>query len=215
MSFDQSGDFVTLCADPSSSLVSKIIYGTVFNIRRAYSNPEIEFAIQQCKLSPPQPVAIGPSSIMGSWLNFKASMTGDQLDMICTSHFTSFDLLLKDIPIVGGPNRPVPVRMDAAQSTRSGSGSGVYGSAATAASSVAASAASAQATIYSKLSSALGERGQLLNGLEEGFKSLEQGSQNMAAQVPFPSSISFSDTDHGMKAKKLAAQQTAKSWFGF
>jgi len=48
------------------------------------------------------------------------------------------------------------------------------------------------------LTMAMNERGQVLGELEETFSSLEQGSRSMLTQ-----------------AKRLAAEQTAKSWFGF
>ena len=84
--------------------------------------------------------------------------------------------------VVGGPDR-VELMAQRSRQAPGGSSMGAVGGSSTTAASLAASAASAQASIYSKLSSALGERGQLLGGLEESFKSLEQGSQSMVTQV--------------------------------
>lgn len=86
---------------------------------------------------------------------------------------------------VGGPDRPIPQAKRPALTTAA-SGSSVANTASTAAASIAASAAAAQTSLYNKLSSALGERGQLLGGLEESFNSLEQGSRSMAEQASEP-----------------------------
>lgn len=165
ISIDQSGDFVSFSPSASSGSVGRITYGTFFDIRRAYGYPEVDLAIQACKLPQPQPVPMGPPSLVGTWLNFTQTMSGDQ-----------FDTLL------GGPDRPlleVTQKPGAAATTASGYGAGI----AAGASGLAASAASAQTSLYNKMASALSERGQLLNGLEESFNSLEQGSRSMAAQA--------------------------------
>ncbi|GLB35825.1 putative lethal giant larvae(Lgl) like, C-terminal [Lyophyllum shimeji] len=93
--------------------------------------------------------------------------------------------------LLGGPDRPIPVPEQ--QPRNSEGGPDIAGSVA----GVTAAAAATQASLYNRLTSALSERGQVLSELEERFNALEQGSRSMAAQ-----------------AKRLATEQTAKSWFG-
>ncbi|KAG1765082.1 lethal giant larvae like, C-terminal-domain-containing protein [Suillus occidentalis] len=52
--------------------------------------------------------------------------------------------------------------------------------------------------VYSRLNDALAERGELLGNIEQQIGSLQQGSKDMVAQ-----------------AKRLAAEQSARRWFGF
>ncbi|KAG2022890.1 hypothetical protein CC2G_000608 [Coprinopsis cinerea AmutBmut pab1-1] len=177
LTVDRSGDFVAFSDSNQGGVVDQLVYGTFFDTRRTRFHPEINFAMKSSSVSQPQPVSIGPASLLGTWLHFNQTYSGRQID----------DLL-------GGPNRPVIVK----QAVTGASGPSVAETASSAATSIAASAAAAQATIYSKLTAAMNERGQLLGDLEERFNSLETGSRNMVAQ-----------------AKRLAAQQTAKSWFGF
>ncbi|KAF7966227.1 hypothetical protein HWV62_39499 [Athelia sp. TMB] len=95
--------------------------------------------------------------------------------------------------LLAGPDRPVPIPPKPQQQpARSASPSG-RGKA-----SDVAAEASSTAGIYERLSSALNERGQALGDLEEHFNSLQEGSQSMVNQ-----------------AKRLAAEQSAKSWFKF
>ncbi|KAJ3517877.1 hypothetical protein NLJ89_g226 [Agrocybe chaxingu] len=180
LSIDESGDFVAWTQDPraqtKSTHVHQATYGTFFNVRRVYTPPDIDFASTRGSVPPqPQPVSLGPPSLLGSWFSFNQTLSGDQID-----------------ELLGGPNRPILQ----SQSERSKDSVGASTATSTA-SGIAAGAAAVQANLYNKLSSAMGERGQLLGDLEERFQSLEQGSRNMVAQ-----------------AKRLAAQQTAKSWFG-
>ncbi|KAK1234875.1 Lethal(2) giant larvae sro7 [Marasmius sp. AFHP31] len=94
--------------------------------------------------------------------------------------------------LLGGPDRPTPKPQNPAVApTQEPQG-------ASPASRVTGQAASTQQTLYGRLTSALEERGQMLGDLEDRFNSLEQGSRSMANQ-----------------AKRLAAEQTAKSWFRF
>jgi len=95
--------------------------------------------------------------------------------------------------LLGGPDRPVLER----RPERGAAEEGAAGTASTV-SSLAASAAAVQSSIYNSLSSAMNERGQMLGDLEQRFNSLEDGGKNLVEQ-----------------AKRLAAQQTAKGWFGF
>ncbi|KAG6829267.1 hypothetical protein H0H87_012084 [Tephrocybe sp. NHM501043] len=178
ISLDESGDFIAWTSHTASGTMHQATYGTLFDIRRAYDLPDIDLACTKPVVpAAPQPVSAGPASMLqlGSWLPFSQSMTGAQLD-----------------ELLGGPNRPIP--RPEQQPTLS-----FYSSAdiSAGASEVAAAAAATQANLYNRLTSALGERGQVLNDLEQRFNALGESSQNMVSQ-----------------AKRLAAQQTAKSWFG-
>jgi len=176
LSLDESGDFIAWTPHPSAGTIHQATYGTLFDIRRAYELPDIDFVCTKPVVpAAPQPVSAGPASMLqlGSWFPFNQSMSGAQVD-----------------ELLGGPDRPIPVPEQ--QNHQSGLDivEGVSG--------VAAAAAATQASLYGRLTSALSERGQLLSDLEERFNALEEGSRSMAAQ-----------------AKRLATQQTAKSWFGF
>ena len=57
----------------------------------------------------------------------------------------------------------------------------------------------------------------MLGDLEQRFNSLEDGSRNMVEQVNSdynPKNCASSDL-YVVQAKRLAAQQAAKGWFGF
>ncbi|KAF9486583.1 hypothetical protein BDN70DRAFT_846519 [Pholiota conissans] len=98
--------------------------------------------------------------------------------------------------LLGGPDRPIIPKNSSTLERETSAGQ--ESAAGSTAASIAAGAAAVQSSIYNRLTSAMSERGQILGDLEERFNSLEEGSRNMVAQ-----------------AKKMAAQQTAKSWFGF
>ncbi|KAJ7103251.1 WD40 containing snare-dependent exocytosis protein [Mycena belliarum] len=160
---DETGDWMT------AQIIDRASYGTIFDFRRAYTPPNITFT-QPTIPSQPQPVSLGPTSLLSSWFRFGQSMTGEQLDIL-----------------LGGPDRPIP---EAKQSS--------LANFPTNASSAAQIATEAQSSLYARLQSAVGERGQMLGDLEDHFNSLEQGSRSMVTQ-----------------AKRMAAEQSAKSWFGF
>ncbi|PPQ79397.1 hypothetical protein CVT25_002667 [Psilocybe cyanescens] len=178
LSIDESGDFIawTLSLQArSTGVMQSATYGTFFDVRRAYTVPDIDFTAARGTIPPqPQPVPLGPTSILGSWFTFNQTKTGDQID-----------------ELLGGPNRPIPVKANPASSSKDGTAEAGAGA------SFVAGAAAVQANIYNRFASAMNERGQLLGDLNERFNSLEEGSRNMVAQ-----------------AKRLATQQTAKSWFG-
>lgn len=56
---------------------------------------------------------------------------------------------------------------------------------------------------------------EMLGQLQESFDSLEQGSRKMLAQVRHHFVIFPDEADKHFQTKNLAAQQTAKRWFGF
>lgn len=68
---------------PPSGTMNQATYATLFDSRRAYTLPDIE--LTKPTISPqPQPVSLGPTSLLSSWFRFGQSMTGDQLDELCT-----------------------------------------------------------------------------------------------------------------------------------
>ncbi|KAH6917033.1 lethal giant larvae like, C-terminal-domain-containing protein [Coprinopsis sp. MPI-PUGE-AT-0042] len=172
---DQSGDWVAFYAKKPDGPIDAITHGTFFDVRRARSLPHINLSLKKCSVAQPQPVSMAPASLIGSWINYYQTMSGRQLD-----------------DLFGGPDRPIIVKAPKVEERAATDGGP------SAAANLASSTAQVQSTLFNKLTAAMNERGQMLNDLEERFKSLETGSQNMVAQ-----------------AKKLAAQQTAKSWFGF
>ncbi|KAF8167354.1 WD40 containing snare-dependent exocytosis protein [Crassisporium funariophilum] len=182
LTIDKSGDFIAWTLHSRAEVIFSATYGTFFDIRRVYTPPDIDFTSTRKPVpAQPQPVSMGPASYLGSWFSFNQTSTGDQID-----------------ELLGGPNRPIPEKVQSERGATSEEGAGMAGTAAGAAASLAAGAAAVQANLYNKLTSAMNERGQMLGDLEERFNSLEEGSRSMVAQ-----------------AKRLAAQQTAKGWFGF
>ncbi|KAJ6621080.1 lethal giant larvae like, C-terminal-domain-containing protein [Mycena sp. CBHHK59/15] len=169
---DETGDWMMSTLHDTSGTIDQASYGTLFDFRRAYTPPDIGF-FKPTVPPQPQPVSLGPASLLSSWFRFGQSMTGEQLDTL-----------------LGGPDRPIPEKSQSQQDSSSGSQ--------TNASSLAQTAVGVQSSLYARLQSAVGERGQMLGDLEDRFNSLEEGSRSMVAQ-----------------AKRLAAEQSAKSWFGF
>ncbi|KAF5352734.1 hypothetical protein D9756_005911 [Leucocoprinus leucothites] len=183
ISIDEGGDFISLNVQGSTGVVQSSTYGTLFNFRRADELPLVDLTSNKGKIpSQPQPVSIGPSSFR-SWFQFNQTMTGQQIDELRNLRL-----------LVGGSDRPAPViRARDVLSQRN-----LEDSSGDRAAPLTASTTTAQSSIYSRLTTAMNERGQMLGELEENFKSLEQGSKDMLSQ-----------------AKRLAAQNSAKSWFGF
>ncbi|KAF8634948.1 hypothetical protein AX15_000677 [Amanita polypyramis BW_CC] len=173
-SIDRSGDFIALSPHPISGKIHEAVYGTLFDFRRAYSLPDVELIPPQPSIpSQPQPVSVGPSSLLSAWFRFGLSMSGEQLDTL-----------------LGGPERPIPEPEPRKFDRPGEKESSVF--------KLASRATTVHNELYGRLTSTLSERGQILEDLGERFNSLEEGSRKMVAQ-----------------AKKLAAQQSAKSWLGF
>ncbi|KAJ7675329.1 lethal giant larvae like, C-terminal-domain-containing protein [Mycena rosella] len=167
---DNTGDWMACSMNHASAIIDHASYGTLFDFRRAYTPPDIDLLITKPTVpAQPQPVSLGPTSLLSSWFRFGQSMTGEQLDIL-----------------LGGPDRPIPEKKPQSATIDP-----------TSASSLAQTAAGVQSSLYSRLQSAVGERGQMLGDLEDRFNSLEEGSRSMVAQ-----------------AKRLAAEQSARSWFG-
>ncbi|KAF7337490.1 WD40 containing SNARE-dependent exocytosis protein [Mycena sanguinolenta] len=169
LSCDDTGDWTAYTANNAAGMIDHVSYGTVFDFRRAFTPPSITLP-KPTVPSQPQPVSLGPTSLLSSWFRFGQSMTGEQLDTL-----------------LGGPDRPIPVKEIKTQAIPTPPDS----------SSLAQKTAGVQSSLYSRLQSAMGERGQMLGDLEDRFNSLEEGSKSMVAQ-----------------AKRLAAEQSAKSWLG-
>ncbi|KAF9531932.1 WD40 containing snare-dependent exocytosis protein [Crepidotus variabilis] len=196
LSIDEGGDFIAWRPPGPNArgghsphvLVGGLTYGTFFDVRRAYPLPDIDFASTRMAVpSQPLPVSLGPATLLqaginfGSWLGLGGNKTGAQID----------DLL-------GGPDRPMPEKIAAEKARAAAEDEGESAGGQSSISGFAAGAAAMQTNVYSRLTGALNERGQMLNDLEERFQNLEQGSKDMVSQ-----------------ARRLAAQQSAKSWFGF
>lgn len=87
ITMDDTGDYIEWVRHGASGLVSAAHYGTLFRNRRSgpYQAPTIDFVPESDpRVIPPQPqpVSVGPASLLGSWLGYfnNQSMTGDQID---------------------------------------------------------------------------------------------------------------------------------------
>ncbi|KAG2156546.1 lethal giant larvae like, C-terminal-domain-containing protein [Suillus bovinus] len=91
--------------------------------------------------------------------------------------------------LLAGPDRPIPSSdpVQTSQDATAGYGSGVM-----------KTMENARDGVYNRLNDALTERGEMLGNIEQRIDSLQQGSKDMVAQ-----------------AKRLAAEQSARRWFGF
>ncbi|KAK0246422.1 WD40 containing snare-dependent exocytosis protein [Armillaria nabsnona] len=159
---DETGDFIGWKCHSRSSFMRRAVYGTLFDMRRSIPLPDIDLTSTKAPVpAQPQPVSMGPTSFLGSWLTFgNQSITGEQAD-----------------ELLGGPNRPIP------QPKTEPSAGASYEGISQGASALAASASATQSSLYERLTSALNDRGQMLGDLEDRFNSLEQGSRSMAAQA--------------------------------
>ncbi|KAI0673986.1 lethal giant larvae like, C-terminal-domain-containing protein [Trametes maxima] len=197
-STEDSGDFTAHATFPVPAgsslrpLLSTDLH-TLFSHRRAgpYTPPLVDLSFGRGTVpAQPQPVSLGPPSLVGSVLGyigaFGGASAGEQVDTL-----------------LAGPDRPVPPppkRPEARQTARGVPGGDASASSSSQASVSAAAAdmSSGVADLYNRLGNALAERGEMLGDLQQSMDSLEQGSKSMVEQ-----------------AKKLAAQQGMKSWFGF
>ncbi|CAE6430066.1 unnamed protein product [Rhizoctonia solani] len=102
---------------------------------------------------------------------------------------------------LAGPNRPPPKVKKAKyvpSERRPGEPISAVRPTAEGSSAARAGAAAGPSDIYSRLTAAVSERGEMLSSLEDKFGHLEAASKDLASQ-----------------AKRIAAQQGAKRWFGF
>ena len=81
---DESGDFMAwIPRSPSGTTIDQAVYGTLFDICRVTGLPDIDFLCTKPSVpAQPQPVSMGPSSLLGSWFPFSQSMAGDQLNTL-------------------------------------------------------------------------------------------------------------------------------------
>lgn len=154
-----------------SGIVSSAHYGTLFNNRRSgpYQTPTIDFIPESDPRTippQPQPVSVGPTSLLGSWLGYfnNQSMTGDQIDELRKSHTIYDSRSMRSLlttfhgTIVAGPDRPIPrTKTGSKDSKETGDKTGY--SAGIDPRSLAANASSSASNLYNRLGNALSERG--------------------------------------------------------
>jgi len=99
---------------------------------------------------------------------------------ITVCEYRSLALINFFVHLVAGPNRPVPQPKEPTSTSL-----GNNQSYANRANVTKDSLASGANDLYSRLGSAVSERGQMLDGLEDTVNSLRAGSENMVAQVGF------------------------------
>lgn len=82
---DETGDFIGWKCHSRSSLMRRAVYGTLFDMRRSIPLPDIDLTSTKAPVpAQPQPVSMGPTSFLGSWLTFgNQSITGEQADELC------------------------------------------------------------------------------------------------------------------------------------
>jgi len=162
LSVDTTGDFIAFKRHFKSGLVEKVILSSLFDMRRSYGFPGVDFASTLREVpSQPKPVSVGPASLLRgtlSWLGGGGGLTGEQVDAL-----------------LAGPDRPIPQTPDVQAST------GAPGP--SMASKVSEEVQRTQSNLYERLSSALTERGQALGDLEDKFNSLQEGSKSMVNQA--------------------------------
>ncbi|KAI5118052.1 hypothetical protein M0805_005899 [Coniferiporia weirii] len=175
---DDTGDFVDWVFDLQADSVCEATLGTFFATRRVYDEPVIDYTTGR-RAAPgiPPRVPLGPISYLGSWFNFKKGLGGDAIDAL-----------------LAGPNRSIP--QDSTTTT-------VLNSQWQTQMQIRAQALANQASqtgsnLYTNLSAAVSERGDMLAGLDGQLQSLSEGGRKMM-----------------FEAKRLAAEQTGKRWFGF
>ncbi|CAE6481396.1 hypothetical protein ACGC1H_007331 [Rhizoctonia solani] len=174
ISSDAQGDFIT---SSNGNLLGLI---TLLDFSRA-RHPIVD-------LSVPAPVMRDrpdPVDVTGivSWLWATKSRTGAEIDAC-----------------LAGPNRPLPKvkKTKYVPSERlPGEPISTVRPAAEGSSAARANAAAGPSDLYSRLTAAVSERGEMLSSLEDKFGHLEAASKDLASQ-----------------AKRIAAQQGAKRWFG-
>lgn len=102
LSTDGTGDYMEWVRSNPSGLISLAKYGTLFDVRRSapYGPPEVSLADETRTVPPqPQPVSIGPASVLTSWWGTITSntMTGEQIDTLCEFRSSQMQLHLNCI----------------------------------------------------------------------------------------------------------------------
>jgi syntaxin-binding protein 5 len=96
LSIDESGDFIAWSLSiptgrkisgrqqVSAPPINGATYGTFFDLKRAYTLPDVDFTGTRRTPPPqPQPVSLGPHSFLGglgAWLPFKQTLSGEEID---------------------------------------------------------------------------------------------------------------------------------------
>ncbi|THH11619.1 hypothetical protein EW145_g567 [Phellinidium pouzarii] len=160
---DDTGDFVDWTFDLQTETVCGATLGTLFAIRRVYDEPVIDYTAGRRGVpSLPPRVPLAPVSYIGSWFNFKKSLSGDAVDTL-----------------LAGPNRPIPE--DA--STSSVVNSQWQSQMQSRAQALANQASRTGLDLYASLSTAVSERGDVLAGLDEHVRYLGDGGNKMVSEA--------------------------------
>ncbi|KLO20106.1 hypothetical protein SCHPADRAFT_898161 [Schizopora paradoxa] len=162
---DDTGDYVDWVFDDTRGMtVSRITMGTLFAMRRVFDEPVVDFASNRKQAGAvPPPIPLGPASLLGSFFNFKKSVSGDQVDAL-----------------LAGPKRPLE---GDAQTTTAAVNGQWQAQMQTRASAIAAQASQAGNEIYSNLAAALNERGESLGNLNDNLQSISDGASRMASSA--------------------------------
>ncbi|KAH9947113.1 lethal giant larvae like, C-terminal-domain-containing protein [Amylocystis lapponica] len=167
---DDTGDILTITTH-SSGLARSTHLTTLFSSRRTapFAAPLVDLAHRRGTVpAQPSPVALGPASVLGSWLGYfgVGAVGGEQIDAL-----------------LAGPDRPAPPQPRAPPTPYTPKDSEPRGSASSSVQAASASMSSGVSDLYNRLGTALAERGYKLGDLEESFKSLEEGSKGMLSQA--------------------------------
>lgn len=164
LSVDDTGDYVEWITGRGG--IRQGHMGSLFSQHRQslYKNQVTNLMARRKALpSQPQPVSMGPTSLLGQMYSYVAGQltTGEQIDAL-----------------LAGPNRPIIESPSAAIEWLSNATTPAAGS-----SSSLQAASSGVGDLYNRLGAAIAERGQMLDGLEDTVGSLQQGSKNMLTQA--------------------------------
>jgi len=95
LTIDECGDFIAWSLSSPQGMVhgrqqvspphiNGATYGTFFDLKRAYTLPDVDFTItRKAPPSQPQPVSLGPHSFLGglgAWLPFNQTISGGDID---------------------------------------------------------------------------------------------------------------------------------------
>ena len=84
MTIEPGGDFVAFSPDNSAQIMKSLVYGSLFSIRRQYVPPDIDFAVSRGIVpTQPQPVSLGPASLLGAWFSYNQTLSGNAIDELC------------------------------------------------------------------------------------------------------------------------------------
>jgi syntaxin-binding protein 5 len=115
---DTSGDFLLSTMHPNAPLIAECAYGTLFAQRRGfYAPPRVELGGRRGAIPPqPQPVPLGPQSMLGSVYSYlgaaagvRVTMSGEEADTL-REHSAVFPCVMSanKPPAVAGGQRSIP-----------------------------------------------------------------------------------------------------------